>query len=111
VSDLVWRLADCACFLTPDDFFLVLTFIYIIDTIIRLVGLGWRSFRASGWNRFDSLASGGAFLTTLVVRFGSGRVGNGEFVIQQLQKLFLVSIAFKLIQRTNSLNKLFKTAV
>jgi hypothetical protein len=39
------------------------------------------------------------------------RVGASGYVIDQLQKLFLVSIAFKLVQRMNSLNKLFKTAV
>lgn len=81
-------------------------FIYIIDVVVRLFGLGWNSFRANGWNLFDIVVAGGSFVTTLIVRFGST-----DFVIQQLQKLFLVSIAFKLVQRTNSLNVLFKTAV
>ena len=45
-------------------------------------------------------------MTTFVVDFGSS-----GFAIEQLQKLFLTSIAFKLVQRTNSLNKFFKTAV
>ncbi|KAF5341523.1 hypothetical protein D9758_012561 [Tetrapyrgos nigripes] len=89
-----------------NDFFLVITCIYIVDVIVRFVGLGWTSYRANGWNLFDILVTVGSFATTLIVRFGQ----NG-FVAQQLQKLFLVSIAFKLVQRTNSLNKLFKTAV
>jgi voltage-dependent calcium channel len=89
-----------------DDFFLVITCIYIIDVVVRFVGLGWTSYRANGWNLFDIIVTLGSFATTLIVRFGQ----NG-FVAQQLQKLFLVSIAFKLVQRTNSLNKLFKTAV
>ncbi|TFK38523.1 high-affinity cell membrane calcium channel [Crucibulum laeve] len=89
-----------------NDFFLVLMFIYLIDVSVRWYGLGWRSFRANGWNLFDIVVAGGSFITTLVVRFGSS-----GFITQQLQKLFLVSIAFKLIQRTNSLNMLFKTAV
>lgn len=92
---------------TPlDDFFLALTFIYIIDVIVRWYGLGWKSFRANGWNIFDIVVAFGTFLTTFIVRFGAT-----SFVVQQLQKLFLVSIAFKLVQRTNSLNMLFKTAV
>jgi voltage-dependent calcium channel len=95
-------LSDCA----TDDFFLLLTFVYIIDTLVRLFGLGWRSFRANGWNLFDIVVAGGSFVTTLIVRFGTS-----GFAIQQLQKLFLVSIAFKLVQRTNNLNKLFKTAM
>jgi len=89
-----------------DDFFLALTFIYIIDVIVRWYGLGWKSFRANGWNIFDIVVAFGTFLTTFIVRFGAT-----SFVVQQLQKLFLVSIAFKLVQRTNSLNMLFKTAV
>ena len=80
--------------------------IYLLDVIVRLFGLGWNSYRANGWNIFDIIAAGGSFITTLIVRFG-----NAGFVAQQLQKLFLVSIAFKLVQRTNSLNMLFKTAV
>ena len=92
-----------------DDFFLGLMSIYILDVVVRWYGLGWRSFRANGWNLFDIVVSIGSFITTLIVRFGGSR-GSG-FGIQQLQKLFLVSIAFKLVQRTNSLNMLFKTAV
>ncbi|KAF9530724.1 Ion transport protein-domain-containing protein [Crepidotus variabilis] len=89
-----------------NDFFLALMFIYIIDVTVRCYGLGWRSFRGNGWNLFDVVVSTGSFITTLIVRFG-----RSGFGIQQLQKLFLVSIAFKLVQRTNSLNMLFKTAV
>ncbi len=79
---------------------------YIVDVVVRCYGLGWKSFRANGWNLFDVVISVGSFVTTLSVRFA-----NGGFGSQQLQKLFLVSIAFKLVERTNSLNMLFKTAV
>ncbi|KAJ6589250.1 Ion transport protein-domain-containing protein [Mycena capillaripes] len=89
-----------------NDFFLVSTSIYVVDVLVRLFGLGWPSFRSNGWNVFDFVVAGGSFVTTLIVRFGT--IG---FVTQQLQKLFLVCIAFKLVERTNSLNKLFKTAV
>ncbi|RDB21766.1 Calcium-channel protein cch1 [Hypsizygus marmoreus] len=89
-----------------NDFFLGLMFVYLTDVVVRCFGLGWKSFRANGWNLFDIVVAGGSFITTIIVRFGAS-----GFVIQQLQKLFLVSIAFKLVQRTNSLNMLFKTAV
>jgi hypothetical protein len=81
-----------------------MTSVYVVDTTIRFYGLGWQSFRANGWNLFDVLVALGSFTTTLIVRFGSSDLG-----IQLLQKLFLVSIAFKLVQRTDSLNQLFKT--
>lgn len=81
-------------------------FIYLLDVVVRYIGLGWSSFRANGWNLFDVVVSLGSFITTLAVRFQ-----DDGFVIEQLQKLFLVSIAFKLVQRMNSLNMLFKTAV
>ncbi|EIW77746.1 hypothetical protein CONPUDRAFT_167813 [Coniophora puteana RWD-64-598 SS2] len=89
-----------------DDFALFITFSYVIDIGVRLFGLGWTSFRGNGWNLFDITVAAGSFVTTLIVRFG-----ETSFVVEQLQKLFLVSISFKLVQRTNSLNQLFKTAV
>ena len=92
--------------LNLDDFFLGLMFMYIIDVAVRWFGLGWTSFRANGWNLFDIVVAGGSFVTTLMVRFGTD-----SFALDQLQKLFLVSIAFKLVQRNNSLNMLFKTSV
>ncbi|KAF8639058.1 hypothetical protein AX17_001754 [Amanita inopinata Kibby_2008] len=87
-------------------FFLAFTAIYILDVVVRSFGLGWSSYSANGWNLFDIFVSIGSFITTLVVQSGSS-----GYVIEQLQKLFLVSIAFKLVQRTNSLNMLFKTSV
>ncbi|CCL98380.1 uncharacterized protein FIBRA_00375 [Fibroporia radiculosa] len=89
-----------------DDFFLVVTVVYTIDTIVRLFGQGWRSFCANGWNLFDLVVAFGSLLTSFITRFGST-----GYVEEQLQKLFITCIALKLVQRTNSLNKFFKTAV
>ncbi|KAI0331568.1 hypothetical protein GY45DRAFT_1248483 [Cubamyces sp. BRFM 1775] len=89
-----------------NDFFIFVTAVYVLDIVVRLFGLGWPSYSANGWNIFDILVAAGSLLTTLIVRFNTG-----GFVVQQLQKLFITSIAFKLVQRVNSLNKLFKTAV
>ncbi|KAG1745083.1 Ion transport protein-domain-containing protein [Suillus paluster] len=103
---------DCVPFrclsiwLPSDDFSLIITMMYVVDIGVRFYGLGWRSFRANGWNMFDIVVAGGSFITTLIVRFG-----YMGFVVEQLQKLFLVSIAFKLVQRTNNLNQLFKTVI
>ncbi|KAA1473328.1 hypothetical protein DENSPDRAFT_779605 [Dentipellis sp. KUC8613] len=89
-----------------NGFFLFLTCMYILDITIRFYGLGWRSFRANGWNIYDVIVATGSLITTVSVR-----VGVNGYAIDQLEKLFLVSIAFKLVQRMNNLNKLFKTAV
>ncbi|KAI9433175.1 Ion transport protein-domain-containing protein [Lactarius indigo] len=89
-----------------NDFFLFITIVYAIDILVRFYGLGWRSFRANGWNIFDVIVASGSLITSVSVR-----IGVSGYVIDQLQKLFLVSIAFKLVQRMNNLNKLFKTAV
>ena len=85
-------------------FSLVLTTIYVVDTSIRLYGLGWHSFRANGWNLFDIVVASGSFITTFIVQ-----LNDTNFVILFLQKFFLVSIASKLVQRVDSLNQLFKT--
>ncbi|TEB23953.1 high-affinity cell membrane calcium channel [Coprinellus micaceus] len=89
-----------------NGFFLVFMSFYILDVYVRLYGLRWRSFKANGWNLFDLVVAHGSFITLIIVQFG-----QSGYVINQLQKLFLVSIAFKLVQRTNSLNMLFKTAI
>ncbi|KAG6337189.1 hypothetical protein ID866_1903 [Astraeus odoratus] len=87
-----------------DDFSLFLTSLYVLDIVIRLFGLGWESFRDNGWNIFDVIVAFGSFTATMIVQFGSANP-----TIEQLQKLFLVCIAFKLVQRMDSLNQLFKT--
>lgn len=79
--------------------------VYFADVIIRISGLG-TTFFANGWNIFDVFVVSGSFGTTVPIVFGSQ-----GFVIEQLQKLFLVSIAFKLVQKSNNLNQLFKTSV
>lgn len=88
-------------------FFVAFSFVYAFDTIIKFYGLGWRSFSANRWNIFDATVSFGMAFTTVFSQV-SNNVGN---VMQQLQKLFLVAAAFKLVQRVDSLNKLFKTAL
>lgn len=84
---------------------MLLCFIYGVDIVVRLFGLG-RTYWKSGWNLFDVFVVLGTFSTTTAIILGSQ-----SFVVEQLQKLFLVSIAFKLIQKFNNLNQLFKTAV
>lgn len=86
------------------DFSLFMTSIYMLDIIVRFYGLGWESFRDNGWNIFDVIVASGSFTATIIVQSGSTNL-----TIQQLQKLFLVCIAFKLVQRVDSLNQLFKT--
>lgn len=76
------------------------------DPLIKFVGLGWTSFRANGWNIFDVIVVLGSFATTLATL-----LGQGGFAPRQAQKLFLVCVAFKLMQKLDSLNQLFKTSV
>jgi len=79
---------------------------FIADPIVKLIGLGWKSFRANGWNLFDVVVIFGSIATTLAII-----LGVADFAVRQAQKLFLVCVAFKLMQKLNNLNQLFKTAV
>lgn len=85
--------------------FILLTLVYAVDIAVRLTGLGWRNFSQNGWNLYDIFVVAGTFATTIPILLGT----SSQTAIQ-LQKLFLVSIAFKLVQKNNSLNQLFKTA-
>ncbi|KAL7424030.1 calcium channel protein [Cryptotrichosporon argae] len=91
--------------------FLCLTFVYAVDLLVRFFGLGFTSFRSNGWNLFDAVVITGSFATTAPALLASMQNSAGNQVVLQLQKLFLVSIALKLVQRVDSLNQLFKTSV
>ncbi|EIW66778.1 hypothetical protein TREMEDRAFT_40774 [Tremella mesenterica DSM 1558] len=94
-----------------DWVFLLFSLIYAIDILVRFYGLGFKSFRANGWNLFDVIVVTGSFATTIPALRAASRGLPGDQVNIQLQKLFLVSIALKLVQRISSLNQLFKTSV
>lgn len=94
-----------------DVLFLFLTMIYAIDLLVRFFGLGPRSFRANGWNIFDLIVITGSFATTIPAIQTALKDTAGSQVNTQLQKLFLVAIALKLVQRNSRLNQLFKASV
>lgn len=91
--------------LTREYIFLVLTFIYAVNIFLRIFGLSWTRFRRSSWDLFSIPAVSGALVTTVM-----SLSDNSDPTFDQLHKLFLVSIAFLLIPRNNSLDQLFKTA-
>ncbi|KAI9804295.1 MAG: calcium channel protein [Piccolia ochrophora] len=88
-----------------DFIFLAFTVFYIINIIVRIIGLTWTRFRRSSWDLYSIFAVGGTFITTML------RLSNLEqTTYEQVHKLFLVSIALLLIPRNNQLDQLFKTA-
>lgn len=89
-----------------DALYLGFTAVYALDIAARLLGLGWRSFRENPWNLYDLFVVSGTLATTLPLLTGA----NESQAIVQLQKLFLVCVALKLVQKNRSLNQLFKTA-
>ena len=88
-----------------DFVFLAFTIVFMINVGIRVNGLTWDRFRRSSWDLFSIPATFGAFVTSLMAL---GSIENR--IIEQLHKLFLVSIPFLLIPRNNQLDQLFKTA-
>ncbi|WEW55818.1 calcium channel protein [Emydomyces testavorans] len=91
--------------LTREVLFFILTFFYIANIVIRLIGLTWPRFRRSSWDLYSVLAVSGTFVTTLL-----SLIGHENRAFMQLHKLFLVSITLLLIPRNNQLDQLFKTA-
>lgn len=88
-----------------DVLFLGITLILMTNIAIRIIGLTWNRFSRSSWDLFSVAAVGGAFVTSLMAL---GTIQNR--FIDQLHKLFLVSILFLLIPKNNQLDQLFKTA-
>lgn len=78
---------------------------YTIDVAVRLIGLGFKYFFTDLWNAYDLVVIIGVNVTTFPIL-----AGFGSDAFFQLQKVFLVAVVFKLVQRNDSLNQLFKTA-
>ncbi|CAH7684043.1 Ion transport protein-domain-containing protein [Phakopsora pachyrhizi] len=107
-----------------DFIFLGLSMVYLIDIMIKLLGLGFRSFYQNGWNIFDVITVLGTISTTVsIVKnhqdlssninqniLNSSNNSNNNVMIQ-FQKVFLVGIGFKLVLKINRLNRLFKVAI
>lgn len=85
--------------------FILFELVFMANVTIRIIGLTWHRFRRSAWDLFSVPAVFGAFITSLMA---IGSLQNR--IIEQLHKLFLVSIPFLLIPRNNQLDQLFKTA-
>ncbi|MCO5613915.1 hypothetical protein L7F22_068195 [Adiantum nelumboides] len=90
-----------------DIIYISLASVFAIDIGVRLSGLGWRSYRQDMWNLFDLIVVLGLFTTSIPLL--SPNPNNAANA--QLQKFFLVAVAFKLVQKNNALNQLFKTAI
>ncbi|KXX81687.1 Calcium-channel protein cch1 [Madurella mycetomatis] len=88
-----------------DTLFLAFTLIYIVNIVVRIVGLGWTRFRKSSWDLFSLVAVTGTFATSIV--FLTDR-SNNTYI--QLHKYFLVAVVLLLIPRNDALDQLFKTA-
>lgn len=91
--------------LHADWLFLGFVAAYTVDVVVRLVGLGFKYFFTNLWNTYDLVVIIGVNISTFPIL---ADVNSSAFI--QLQKVFLVGLVFKLVQRNDSLNQLFKTA-
>ncbi|KAK3079129.1 hypothetical protein LTS18_005671, partial [Coniosporium uncinatum] len=88
-----------------DYIFLAFIALYIVNILIRIIGLTWQRFRKSSWDVYSVIAVSGAFVTTILLLSDFQ-----NWIYVQLHKLSLVAIALLLIPRNNQLDQLFKTA-
>ncbi|KAH9809533.1 calcium-channel protein cch1-like [Teratosphaeria destructans] len=88
-----------------DYIFLLFTFFYLANIVIRIIGLSWTRFRKSAWDVYSLFAVTGTFVTTVLEL---SQFQNRDY--SQVHKLFLVSIVLLIIPRNNQLDQLFKTA-
>ncbi|RCH83217.1 calcium channel protein, partial [Rhizopus stolonifer] len=86
--------------------YIYLTFIsiYWIEIMVKVLGLGWKSFRRNTWNLFDLIMVIGSAVTAIITLGYPNLQVNVEF-----QKLFMTALCFKLVQRSDGLNQLFTT--
>jgi hypothetical protein len=84
--------------------YLAFVSLYLIEILIKILGLGWKSFRRNLWNLFDLIMVLGCFITAPIALIHPDLQVNVES-----QKLFMTALSFKLVQRSDSLNQLFTT--
>jgi hypothetical protein len=85
--------------------FLAFTVFYMLNVIVRLIGLSWSRFSRSSWDVFSVFAVSGSFGFTIL------RLARPDMQsLIQVQKTFLVLIVLLVIPRNDALDQLFKTA-
>lgn len=78
------KLIDCV-----DWIFLGFTFIFVLNLVIRVIGLTWNNFLKSRWDIYALMSVSGTSITTVLLL-----AGYEERTFIQLQKLFLVSVGY-----------------
>ncbi|EEB06350.2 calcium channel Cch1 [Schizosaccharomyces japonicus yFS275] len=86
--------------------FLVLSFLYVVNIVVKVVGLSFYHYVSSLWNLFDVLITCGNIACNIAVMFR-----YSDKSILQLQTIMLVAVTFHLIPRFDSFDQLFKTVV
>lgn len=85
--------------------FLAFTIFYMVNVIVRIIGLSWSRFSRSSWDIFSIFAVFGSFVFTIL------HIAKPEMQsLMQVHKTFLVLIVLLVIPRNDALDQLFKTA-
>ncbi|CAO3642477.1 unnamed protein product [Cunninghamella blakesleeana] len=92
--------------LIKEFLYLGFVLIYWIEVFIKLLGLGWTSFRKNMWNIYDIIVLIGSAITVIF-----SLVNDVHQVNVESQKLFMTALCFKLVQRSDGLNQLFTTMI
>ncbi|KAI8096858.1 Ion transport protein-domain-containing protein [Halteromyces radiatus] len=90
--------------LVKEYVYLVFVLIYWFEVMVKLLGLGWTSFRRNLWNLYDLAVIIGSAVTVIF-----SLASNDHQVNVESQKLFMTALCFKLVQRSDALNQLFTT--
>lgn len=81
------------------------TFCFAIDSLMRLIGIGYRAFFKNVWNVVALVIGWAAFVTT-----SAAFVINYDSVYYNFNKLFLIAILLYLFPRSDRLNQLLTFA-
>ncbi|KAI8364970.1 Ion transport protein-domain-containing protein [Blakeslea trispora] len=82
--------------------------LYIFEIIAKMLGFGFSKWKSIAWNLYDFVLVC-LVLVTFILKFYMGQNNLEEFMVTSCSKLFSVGIAFRLVQRIESLDTLFKS--
>lgn len=99
----IWSCYSFSLYRNIDYAYLAFTIIYVIECIIKLLGLGWKKWIRSKWNWFDFLIAFSA-LFLLILRFAIP-----DLWTVRVERYCLVLAAFRLGEGIDSLQTLYHT--
>lgn len=88
----------------------IFSWVFILEAIIKITGLGWRQYTSSNWNLFDAFLIIISIATMIINGIGAASLGVDPSFFRVF-RIFRILRIFRLVRRLKGLNALIQTLV